>query len=364
MLNKIKIAIDISPTIDGNSVRGVGYYTNHLVTSLQQEIKTNPEYKNWSIDLIRNSKLDIRHYDLIHYPYFDPFKLTLPVSQTPTIVTVHDLIPIQFKSHFPAGLKGNLKWFIQRHRLQKVSKIITVSNYSKQIISKLINYPQQNIFSIYEGADSSFKPSKNSKKLTEIKNKYSLPDKFILYVGDINWNKNIPNLVKSSLKLKYPLVIVGSAATRKDVPNHPWTKDLRWLQLKYKKLENKRTKYLIFTGFVPDEDLPFIYNLATIYCQPSFAEGFGLPLVQAMQSGCPVAYSRDTCLPEIMENTGISFSPRSIEDIISVLKKYWNNPKLCQQHRQFGLIRAKKFNWSFTAKQTLAVYRLALINEK
>lgn len=359
---KIKVAIDISPTTDGNSVRGVGYYTDHLVKALQKEISSNPDYKNWSIDLIRNSKLDIRHYDLIHYPYFDPFKLTLPKSAKPTIVTVHDLIPVQFKSHFPVGIKGNLKWFIQCHRLQKVSKIITVSNYSKQIISKIVHYPLSKIFSIYEGADHTFKPINNPKKLAEIRKKYSLPQKFILFVGDINWNKNIPNLVRSCLKLKYPLVIVGSAAVKKDVPDHPWTKDIRWLQSKVSKL--KRSQKIILTGFVPDDDLPVIYNLATVYCHPSFAEGFGLPLVQAMQSGCPVAYSRDTCLPEVMGDAGLSFNPRSVVDISLSLKKYWENPKLRKHQQQLGLIQAKQFNWTFTAKQTLAVYQAVVFNEK
>ena len=361
--SKIKVAIDISPTIDGNSVRGVGYYTDHLVKALQQEIKTNPDYKNYQIDLITNIRdLRSKNYHLIHYPYFDPFKLTLPKPVKKTIVTVHDLIPIQFKSHFPAGIKGTIKWLIQRHHLQKVSKIITVSNYSKQIISKIIHFPLSKIYSIYEGADDTFKPITNSQKLEEISKKYSLPKKFVLFVGDINWNKNIPNLVRSCLKLKYPLVIVGSAAVKKDVPDHPWTKDIRWLQSKVSKL--KKSQKIILTGFVPDEDLPVIYNLATVYCQPSFAEGFGLPLVQAMQSGCPVAYSQDTCLPEVMGDVGLSFNPRSVADISSCLKRYWNDSKLCQKQRLLGLKQAKQFKWSFTAKQTLAVYQTIVLHEK
>jgi len=341
-VKKIKIAIDISPTVDGNSVRGVGYYTNQLVKSLQQEVKTNPDYKKWSIDLISDSKLDIRNYDLIHYPYFDPFKLTLPKkTKTPTVVTVHDLIPIQFKNHFPVGIKGKIKWLIQKNHLKQAKKIITVSHYSKYIINQITKYPLSQIFVTHLGADNSFKKITDETKLNNIKKKYSLPNKFILYVGDINWNKNISNLVRACLKNKYPLVIVGSAAVKKDVPNHPWTKDLRWLQTKTQKL--KRSNALILTGFVPDEDLPVIFNLATVYCQPSFAEGFGLPLVQAMQSGCPVAYSQDTCLPEIMDNVGISFNPRSVSDISASLKKIWQDEKFRQKQQLFGIKRAKFF---------------------
>jgi len=364
-MNEVKIAIDVSPIYDGNAIRGVGYYTDNLVKSLQQEIKTNPDYKNWQVDLIKNlpadrqvSTLDIRNYDLIHYPYFDPFQLTLPQKKsTPIIVTVHDLIPIEFKKHFPVGIKGYFKWLIQKSKLKKVSKIITVSDYSKNIINQITKYPLVNIFTTHLAADSSFKKINDSKKIESIRNKYNLPKKFILFVGDINWNKNIPNLVKACIKLKYPLVVVGSAATKKDIPNHPWTQDILWLQ-------SQQSPYLITTGFVPDEDLPYLYNLATIYCQPSFAEGFGLPLVQAMQSGCPVAFSQDSCLPEIMDDSGLSFDPRSVKDIMIILKKYWNSPSLQQKYSQLGLTRAKLFDWSFTARQTLAVYKLALIDEK
>ncbi len=365
MNKKIKIAIDISPTLDGNSTRGVGYYTQNLVDALQKEIKINPNYKNWSVDLIKNSQeLKANSYKLIHYPYFDPFKLTLPINKKiPTIITVHDLIPRQFKNHFPVGLKGEIKWFIQKNKLKKVSQIITVSQYSKNIINQITHYPLSKIQVTHLAADDSFKPITDSKKLSEIKNKYKLPNKFVLFVGDINWNKNIPNLVRSCRKLKIPLVIVGSAAVKQDVPDHPWTQDLRWLQSKSRVLTNQRTSPLILTGFVPDEDLPYIYNLATVYCQSSFAEGFGLPLVQAMQSGCPVAFSRDTCLPEIMDSVGLSFNPRSTEDIVSKIKKFWNNPKFCQLQKELGLSRSKNFKWSNTAQKTLDVYSSVLSHE-
>ena len=358
MDKKIKIAINISPTQDGNALRGVGYYTSNLVLTLQKEIKNNSNYKNYQIDLITNSTPDIQKYKLIHYPYFDLFKLTLPKkTKVPTIVTVHDLIPRQFKTHFPVGIKGEIKWLIQKHRLLQVDKILTVSNYSKSIINRITKYKINNIFVTHLAADSSFKVIHDTKKLTEVQKKYQLPSKFILFVGDINWNKNIPTLVKACNKLNYPLVIVGSAATKKNIPNHPWTQDLLWLQ-------SLKSSNLIFTGFVPDEDLPFIYNLATTYCQPSFAEGFGLPLVQAMQSGCPVVYSQDSCLDEIMDSNGLKFNPHSQKDLEKVLTKFWNNQIIRQKYTKLGLIHAKNFNWQNTALQTLALYNLVLSNEK
>ena len=361
----MKIAIDISPTIDGNATRGVGYYTKHLVSSLQKEIKKSPKYKNWKINLIETPHhLQSKKYDLVHYPFFDPFKLTLPRNRkTPTIVTVHDLIPIQFKNHFPVGLKGWLKWQIQKSRLRSVSRIITVSEYSKSIISKLIKYPSEKITATHLAADKNFKVISDTKFLNSITQKYNLPSKFVLFVGDINWNKNVPNLVRACKKGKFPLVIVGSAATKTNVADHPWTEDLRWLQTQAKKPRNQKNRRLIFTGFVAEKDLAAIYNLATVYCQPSFAEGFGLPLVQAMQSGCPVAHGLHTSPPEVMGGVGLSFNPRSVEDIYSTLKKYWNNSNLRRSQKTFGLSRARVFKWSNTAQKTLALYSSLNSNE-
>ncbi len=359
MVKNFKIAIDISPTQDGNAVRGVGYYTSNLVSALQAETKINPRYKNYQIDLITNTHdLQSKIYNLIHYPYFDPFKLTLPQkTNIPTVVTVHDLIPRQFKIHFPVGIKGEIKWLIQKHRLLKIDKILTVSNYSKNIIKDITKYDEKNIYVTYESANNNFKVFTNLKKLEEIRKKYKLPKKFILFIGDINWNKNIPTLVKACHKLKYPLVIGGSSATKKDIPNHPWTQDLRWLQ-------SQHSPNLILTGFILDEDLPYIYNLATIYCQPSFAEGFGLPLVEAMKSGCPVAYSQDSCLNEIMNSNGLKFNPHSQKDLEEVLKQYWENEDLRQKYIKLGLNHSKNFDWKYTAQQTLALYNLILLNEK
>lgn len=361
-IKKQNIAIDISPLNNGNSIRGVGYYTKNLVAALQAETQSNPDYKHLHIHLIENSNFKTKNFDLIHYPFFDPFSLTLPNHNSiPTIITIHDLIPLQFKKHYPVGIKGNLKWLIQKYKAKKSDYIITDSHYSKYVISDYLNYPADHIYVTYLAADLSFKPTSDTNKLDEIKNKYKLPDKFVLYVGDINWNKNIPNLVKTCLALKYPLVIVGSSAI-KTVPDHPWTKDIHWLQTKA--LSHQSTNALILTGFVPDEDLPYIFNLATIYCQPSYSEGFGLPVVQAMQSGTPVVYSQEASLPEIMDFNGQYFDPYQKGDLEKALSKLWLDPDLRKSYIQSGLKHAQNFNWKFTALQTLAIYDLALQNGK
>jgi len=355
-MTKFKIAIDVSPLNDGNSQRGVGYYTRNLVKSLQAEIKINPDFNHYQISLIEDSKLNIKDYDLIHYPYFDPFKLTLPSQNIPYIVTCHDLIPIAYKDHFPVGLKGKIKWLIQKHRLQKAKYIICPSHSAKYQILDQISYQPDHIFTIYEAADSTFKKITDLTTLEKIKDRYHLPSKFVMYLGDINWNKNIPTLVKACLNLKYPLVIVGLAAVKK-VPKHPWTQDILWLQ-------SQKSPLLHLLGYVPDEDLNPIFNLATLYCQPSFSEGFGLPLIQAMQSGTPVCYSQESCLPEIMDFNGEYFDPYSQKSLEFSLKKMWSDTKLRQKYSKLGKIRSQYFSWKNTAIETLALYRLVELDVK
>jgi glycosyltransferase involved in cell wall biosynthesis len=322
----MKVAIIGSPLQDGNKTRGVGFYTKNLIESLKNQ-------KN--IELV-----DTKDADIVHYPFFDPFATTLKIFSKPTIVTVHDLIPLQFKPHFPVGIKGNIKWLLQLMNLRKASAIITVSEYSKKIIHQITGISLSKIFVTYLSSDKLCKQIKEKVLLETVKQKYNLPNKFVLYVGDINWNKNIPLLLKICKDLNYPLVIVGSAAVKKDVPNHPWTKDLLTIQ---------NDTYSQKIGFIPDDELPVIYNLATIYCQPSIAEGFGLPPLQAMACGCPVICNMVTSLPEVVNKAALNFTK---DNFI----KLWNNKSIRDKYIKLGLSQAKKFNWQLTAQKTMEVY--------
>ncbi len=355
-MKKYKIAIDVSPLSDGNSIRGVGYYTKNLVDSLQKEITSNPDYQDFSIELVtHNSKLKT-DFDLIHYPYFDPFFLTLPLTKTPFIVTVHDLIPIEYGKLFPIGIKGQIKWQIQKFKLNFSKYILTPTHTAKYSIHNILNYPKDRIFTTYEAANPQFKKITDPKLLNSVKNKYKLSDKFILFVGDLNTNKNIPRLAQACSKINIPLIIAGSSAT-KIVPNHPWTKDINWVQA-------HQSKYLKSLGFVSDDDLPVLYNLATIYCQPSIAEGFGLPLLEAMQCGIPTCFSKQTSLAEVSDYSGLSFDPYSVDDIAKKLNILLTDKNLRQDLIKKGYARAKTFSWKLCALNTLAVYRLCQLDGK
>ncbi len=351
MKKNIRVAIDISPTIDGNSSRGVGFYTSRLISSLQRVVATNKKYRNFKISLIKTTSLNPNSFDLIHYPFFDPYKNTLPDKTIPTIVTVHDLIPRDFKQHFPAGIKGEITWQMQKRRLKKVDLIITDSISSKFSIHKNTDYPLDWIYSIPLAADTDFYPLKSKPTL-------NLPKKFVLFTGDINWNKNIPHLAQVCINLKTPLIIVGKTASQDlaYITKHPWTESL----IQLKENQEKYPKLIITPGFVDNKTLNSYYNLATCYCQPSYAEGFGLPLLEAMQAGCPIVWSDRTSLPEIAENTGLCFNPNSYQDLYEKLKKMIDSTKLQKESRASGIKRSKIFSWEFTAIQTLEAYNLTL----
>lgn len=346
----MKIGIDITSLKTLHKNRGIGVYTQRLINTLKLVDKKN-EYICFS----RGQKLP--DVDIIHYPYFDLFFLTLPLfKKRPTVVTVYDVTPLIFWQYFKPGFRAKLKLEFQKLSLRNTAAIITVSNCSKTDIKKYLGIEDNKITVTYLAAYECFKPINTSSKLTQVKNKYKLPDNFVLYVGDVNYNKNLPNLVKAMVNIPVPLVIVGEAARNDNLIE---VKNLMELAVKLR-IENK----IFRIGFVPDSELALIYNLATCYVQPSFYEGFGLPVLEAMACGLPVACSNASSLPEVGGDAAIYFNPQSVDDIVkSVMRiigyKMKNREKYNELSKK-GIMQAAKFTWRKTAEQTVLVYDKAI----
>src|SRR5476649_408434 len=136
----MKIAIDVSPLQSGHKVRGVGFYLSYLKKALLEYYPENEYLFFQQGDAVSNS------VDLVHYPYFDPFFITLPfIKRHKTIVTVHDLTPLVFPQYFPVGFKGNLRWQAQRFNLRKVDGILTDSKTSKKDIERIVGVSSENV---------------------------------------------------------------------------------------------------------------------------------------------------------------------------------------------------------------------------
>lgn len=345
----MKIAFDVSPLKNSSRFRGVGTYTRCLLEALN---------KSPSIKIVEFADGKIpAGTDLIHYSYFFPFVLSLPFFfKQPLIVTVHDVIPLVFPKAYPPGLSGKMRFWVQRQLLTKVSAVITDSQSSAKDISRFLGYPQRKISVIYLAPASGIKKEEDGDDLTALKNKYHLPDNFVLYVGDVNYNKNLPGLVRACRIAKTPLVIVGKQAVSQDfdathIENQPL--------VELNRLIGKKND-IIRTGFVSEKELSGLYTLAGLFCMPSFYEGFGIQILEAMACGCPVVTSNVSSLPEVAGEAAVLVDPYSIDQIASGIKKLIEDEKYRQQIIKTGFVQAKKFSWEKTARETIKVYEKVL----
>lgn len=326
----------VRPPHGGSLVRGVGFYAQRLFDSLVT-LGLDIHWVDFSFSPIRYSG-----YDLVHFPYFDLFYLTFPpVRFSKTVVTLHDVTPLVFPEAFPVGIRGKNVWPIQKALLQTADAILTDSENSKRDIIKITGAPAGKVAVTYLAPDDAFRPMKNPEK------KYGLPKDFVLYVGGVNWNKNLPTLVRACKKAELPLVIVGKEALGEGLDLfHAESRPFKELL----GLIDDGAK-VIRLGFVQTSDLVAVYNLAKVYCQPSVYEGFGLPILEAMSCGTPVVCGKNSSLTEIAGEAGHYANVEDEHDLAAKLLSAKPGKELAQ---------AAKFTWGKTAKATYEIYEKVL----
>lgn len=342
----MKVAIDISPTRTGHAVRGIGAYTKNLIDQYKS--------RSWKCQFIYfDNPLSPPPADIIHYPYFDLFTRSLP-QRNPNVrvVTIHDVIPLVFPNYFPVGIRGYINLFFQKRSVKNIQAVICDSASSKTDIASKLSYPKERIHVVYLAAGSKFKKIENQEFLASTIKKYNLPKTFVLYVGDVNWNKNIPNLLEAIKIFKVNLVMVGHALVDKNLVQ---TKEIDKL-IKKLNLQDKITR----TGYVNEDDLIAIYNLAKVTVMPSFYEGFGLPLMESMACGTPVVCSKVASLTEI-SGPAILCDPTSPKEIAQKISHLINLPQNKRQIlSQKCINHASKFTWEKVARQTISIYESLL----
>lgn len=348
----MKIAIDVSPLQSGHKIRGVGFYLEYLKRSLLENFPEN--------NYVFFTKKEELHQpiDLVHYPYFDPFFLTLPFhNKYKTVVTVHDLTPLVFPEHFPAGVKGSLRWQLQKFNLKKADAIIADSFASKLDIVKIAGISEEKVFVAHLAAGEEFhRKEKEEMNNDKVRKKYNLPEKFALYVGDVTWNKNVTRVVRAAIKADVPLVMVGKNLIATDYDrSNPWNHDLVEVQQLA-----KTHSAIIRLGFVSTEELNDLYTIASVFIFPSLYEGFGLPVIEAMKAGCPVITSKSGSLAEVAEDAALIVDPNDTTDIAKAIHKVVDDKQLQRELSKKGLHQAAKFSWKRTAAQTIAVYNTVL----
>ena len=337
------VKLDTSPLGNDNSLRGVGMYTRYL----QQQLAKSDEVELWKIGQVEQP-------DVVHYPFFDLFFSTLPWrKQAPTVVTIHDVIPLIFPNFYPPGKRGRLRFWRQRFLAQRADAIITDSQASKEDIVKHLGIKNHKVHVIYLAANPELKAA-NEEAVAAARRTYHLPKHYALYVGDINYNKNIPQLIKAFkyLPRELHLVCVGKNFVPHEIPE--W----RWIEAQVAMSEVDRRVHFVseISGYA-NNDLSAIYSGAAMYVQPSLYEGFGLPVLEAMQCKVPVVCTRSSSLVEIGGEEVVFTEPTAeslAEGIQSVLE--WS-----ENHRVERIRAAYKwsqqFSWTKVGRETMTVYR-------
>lgn len=345
---KLRFAL-VTPPLAGHSIRGTGVYAQNLLEGFQEYIQDAVMEKVTITD-------NLESYDAVIYPYFDPFFLTLPlIKKIPAVVTIHDLIPLSFPSGFKPGLRGKIKWYLQKFSLKNVTAVITDSESSKRDIEKYASVSADKIKVIYLGIGREFVKIPE-KKLSPLRKRMKLPDNFILHVGDVNYNKNIDGLIRAFSLVREKntslnLILVGKGFTDKSEELDRLKSLINQLNLEL---------FIHFPGRISSDELVAMYNLATVYVQPSYAEGFGLPVLEAMSCGCPVVSSVNSSLAEITDDAAISVDPQNIASIAEGITGIISNNVTKNNLVKKGFINAGKYSWEKCIRNTFNVLKSAV----
>lgn len=293
-----------------------------------------------------------RGADIFHVPYFAT-PLTQPV---PTVVTIHDVIPLRLPVYKTSALLQAYNALIS-YASRRAPLILTVSQYSKRDIEATLGIPAERIRVVLEAAGPQYRPVEDSEALAAARERYGLGERYILYVGGFDDRKNVGALIQAFARLladqeepELQLMLAGDTA-RLGGATYP---DWRPLAQKLGVMARIRT------GYVADADLPLLYSAASAFAFPSLYEGFGLNPLEAMACGAPVICSNRTSLPEVVGSAALLVDPEKPEALAASIAQVLNNAELRAVLRERGLARAAGFSWERAATETHAVFEEAL----
>lgn len=371
-MSKIKIAIDAR----FYSQSGIGRYTRGLISKLQKIDSQNQYYILLGKKEYRQEKFtgnfhkilaDFPWYglaeqlkmprllreldlDLVHFPHFN-----IPVFyKGKFVVTIHDLIHQHFQMR-RSTTRDPVTYQIKQIGYEKVfrlavkrsAKILVPSEFVKRSLLDEWGTKESKIITTYEAADEAIvniTKSISSAKVVQILSKLGVSLPYLFYIGNAHPHKNIEGLIQAFqiLRKKHPdltLVLSGQ--------EHYF-----WERLK----RENQDSGILYTGTVSDEQLVALYKSAACFVLPSFEEGFGIPLLEAFASDCPVVSSNAGSLPEVGGDACLYFDPYNIDDMVNKIRQVLNSKKLKNNLIKKGKERVKLFSWEKLAKQTLQIY--------
>lgn len=240
-------------------------------------------------------------------------------------------------------------WFLlEKFIMPAADRVISLSNVMTEDFRKYVRYPIEQVRTIYHGVSDKFRIEHDQDRLARIRADYDLPDRFMLFVGHLYPQKNFSTLVRAVARLKtvlpHKLIVAGR-------PRYKFAGDIDLIR------ELGIEDRVEFLHYVPNDDLPTIYNMADCFVYPSLYESFGLAQLEAMACGCPVIGARAGAIPEVSGGAALLFDPHSPEELAEAIRKVTCEPDVRKDLVARGLARAREFTWERTAQQTLDVLR-------
>ncbi|MBD3156409.1 glycosyltransferase [Candidatus Peregrinibacteria bacterium] len=362
----MKIGIDIRET--GNNKAGKGYYAFHLTRALLSLDKNN-RYTLYTDHKTDNFN-DFDHAHVHHIAkkglwwhkkalsdiykrgldlFIAPTSYIIPAFHNPNklrvLMTVHDLIAFLYPKQHNKKAVLTEKITLKR-ALKKSYRILSVSENTKKDLIKLFHTPDR-IITIIPNAASDIFGVMEPEACASFKEQHNLPKTFIFSVGTLEPRKNYPTLLKAFAKIApyYPdlhLVIAGKKG---------WQSNRIFETAEKLAIQHK----VHFLGYVDEEELAILYNLAHLFVYPSLYEGFGIPPLESMKCGCPVITSNTSSLPEVVDDAALCVDPADTAALADTMHTVLNKPSLRESLIQKGLKHHTRFSWELSARKLLAI---------
>jgi alpha-1,3-rhamnosyl/mannosyltransferase len=282
--------------------------------------------------------------DLYHSPYYlMPYWVKIP-----TLLTVHDVIPLVYPAY--SSVRARLLFRVAMTlALRSVAWMTVDSQSTLQDLRNRFHVDASRVSVVPAAPDPIFYP-RPEHAVAEVRRRYELPEHFALYLGSNKPHKNLTRLIEAWAKViadqpEAVLVVAGHWIPEHDEPQ---------VRARALGLEASNLRWL---GPIPGDDLPLLYTAATLFVFPSLYEGFGLPPLEAMACGTPVACSNVSSLPEVVGDAAVTFDPTKVSSIAEALIRLWTHSHLLMDLWARGIRQAQRFSWEAAARRTLDLYR-------
>ncbi|HYN07846.1 MAG TPA: glycosyltransferase family 1 protein [Vicinamibacterales bacterium] len=283
--------------------------------------------------------------DLFHAPHY----VVSPLMTCPYVVTIHDCIHLRFPQYLPNRAALLYARTVMTLAARRARRVLTVSNASKDDILKYLNVPASKVEVIYNALDERLEKPPTPEDVARVRERYQLTSPFILYTGNIKPHKNVDRLIEAYSMLRprgfehVKLLIIGD-----EISKYP---NLRRLTHRF-----QLHKHVRFLGFVPDQTLAVLYELASVFVFPSLYEGFGLPPLEAMAAGTPVVTSNVSSLPEVVGDAALLIDPMDAGAIADAMARVLGDDALRASLVARGHERVKAFSWKRSVARVREVY--------